>query len=189
MCFYSSLLDCYCLFFYLIVIVCSVNISFHFLRLHHQHLLNSFHFTSISHSMFALFALIGSCLILPTCCFNLSPTASLYCTNATNIDSRLLMACWPAQMPCSAHTQHRLCCPQAQAHYPLVDVFTVSSYLDDLAQECRTRIAAVGATTNLDKLAVLNQLMFNPPADGRYVSLVSCQTLSASSDTPDVVYS
>lgn len=58
---------------------------------------------------------------------------------------------------------------QAQAHYPLVDVFAVSSYLDKLAAECKARIAASGASNDLDKLAVLNQLMFNPPADGRYV--------------------
>ena len=57
---------------------------------------------------------------------------------------------------------------QAQAHYPLVDVFAVSSYLDKLAAECEARIAASNAHTDLEKLAILNQLMFNPPADGRY---------------------
>ena len=72
---------------------------------------------------------------------------------------------------------------QAQAHYPLVDVFAVSSYLDDLAAECRTRIAASDATTDLEKLAILNQLMFNPPADGRYVAHTSCHTQQASSGT------
>lgn len=58
---------------------------------------------------------------------------------------------------------------QAQAHYPLVDVFAISSYLDDLAAECRARIAASGAHTDLERLAVLNQLMFSPPAGGRCV--------------------
>lgn len=72
---------------------------------------------------------------------------------------------------------------QAQAHYPLVDVFAVSSYLDDLAAECRTRIAASGANTNLEKLAILNQLMFNPPADGRYVGHTRCHAQPASSGT------
>ena len=65
---------------------------------------------------------------------------------------------------------------QAQAHYPLVDVFAVSSYLDDLAAECSTRIAASNANTDLEKLAILNQLMFNPPADGRYVAHTICPT-------------
>ena len=74
-------------------------------------------------------------------------------------------------------------CVQAQAHYPLVDVFAVSAYLDDLAAECRTRIAANGANTDLGKLAVLNQLMFNPPAGGRYVAHTSCHTLPARSIT------
>lgn len=67
-------------------------------------------------------------------------------------------------------------CMQAQAHYPLVDVFAVSSYLDDLATECRARIATSGAHTDLERLAVLNQLMFSPPAGGRCVSYVIAVT-------------
>ncbi|KAL3159165.1 hypothetical protein ABBQ32_011153 [Trebouxia sp. C0010 RCD-2024] len=66
----------------------------------------------------------------------------------------------------------------AQAHYPLVDVFAISSYLDDLAAECRARIAASGAHTDLERLAVLNQLMFSPPAGGR------SEISAASDDTP-----
>lgn len=68
------------------------------------------------------------------------------------------------------HLHSTLLCMQAQAHYPLVDVFAVSSYLDDLATECRARIAASGAHTDLERLTILNQLMFNPPADGRCAS-------------------
>lgn len=49
----------------------------------------------------------------------------------------------------------------------MVDVFTVSSYLDALAAECKKRMAAVGATTDLKRLDILNELMFNLPADGR----------------------
>ena len=70
------------------------------------------------------------------------------------------------------HLHSTLLCMQAQAHYPLVDVFAVSSYLDDLATECRARIAASGAHTDLERLAILNQLMFNPPAGGRCASCV-----------------
>ena len=72
---------------------------------------------------------------------------------------------------------------QAQAHYPLVDVFAVSSYLDKLAAECKARIAASGANTDLEKLAVLNQLMFNPPADGRYIAHERSHVLVAGSAT------
>lgn len=57
---------------------------------------------------------------------------------------------------------------QAQAHYPLVDVWVVSTYLDKLAAECKERMAAAGAHTDLEGLHILNQLLFNPPADGRY---------------------
>ena len=60
---------------------------------------------------------------------------------------------------------------QAQAHYPLVDVFAMSTYLDALAEECQQRVAATGACSSLEKLAILNQLIFNPPADGRSVCL------------------
>ena len=65
-----------------------------------------------------------------------------------------------------------MCCLflQAQAHYPLVDVFAVSTYLDALAAECKQRMAASSASNDLERLAILNQLMFNPPADGRYSS-------------------
>ena len=48
---------------------------------------------------------------------------------------------------------------QAQAHYPLVDVSAVSAYLD--------RLAEAGTRTDLEALLILNQLLFNPPADGR----------------------
>ena len=64
----------------------------------------------------------------------------------------------------------------------MVDVFAVSSYLDDLAAECRTRITASDAYTDLEKLAILNQLMFNSPAGGRYVAQPSCHTQLARSD-------
>ncbi len=56
---------------------------------------------------------------------------------------------------------------QAQAHYPLVDVSVVSTYLDQLAAECRHRMAAAGTSSDLQGLLILNQLLFNPPADGR----------------------
>lgn len=72
---------------------------------------------------------------------------------------------------------------QAQAHYPLVDVFAVSSYLDELAAECKARMATSDANTDLEKLAVLNQLMFNPPADGRYAAHKHCHAFAAGSCT------
>lgn len=74
-------------------------------------------------------------------------------------------------------------CVQAQAHYPLVDVFAVSSYLDKLAAECKARITASSPHTNLEKLAILNQLMFNPPADGRYAAHERGHAFAAGSGT------
>ena len=56
---------------------------------------------------------------------------------------------------------------QAQAHYPCVDVSAVSAYLDRLAEECKHRMAEAGTGTDLEALLILNQLLFNPPADGR----------------------
>ena len=56
---------------------------------------------------------------------------------------------------------------QAQAHYPVVDVFVLSTYLDKLAEECKHRMAEANARNDLDGLSILNQLMFNPPANGR----------------------
>ena len=62
---------------------------------------------------------------------------------------------------------------QAQAHYPLVDVHMVGDYLDKLGAECKQRIAEAelkasdGEVTDLDRLSILNNLMFGTPADGR----------------------
>ncbi|DBA89655.1 TPA: hypothetical protein ACH3X2_004547 [Trebouxia sp. C0005] len=63
----------------------------------------------------------------------------------------------------------------AQAHYPCVDVSAVSAYLDRLAEECKHRMAEAGTGTDLEALLLLNQLLFNPPADGS----------SAASPSPD----
>ena len=60
-----------------------------------------------------------------------------------------------------------LLCLQAQAHYPVVDVFSVSAYLDKLADECKRRMSEANASTDLQGLPLLNQLMLNSPADGR----------------------
>ncbi len=49
----------------------------------------------------------------------------------------------------------------------MVDVSAVSAYLDRLAEECKHRMAAAGTCTDLEALLILNQLLFNPPADGR----------------------
>ena len=63
---------------------------------------------------------------------------------------------------------------QAQAHYPLVDVHVVKEYLDKLGQECKQRVAEAELTaadvgiSDLDRLKILNNLMFGAPADGRY---------------------
>ena len=48
-----------------------------------------------------------------------------------------------------------------------MDVFALSTYLDKLALECKHRMAEADARSDLDGLSILNQLMFNPPANGR----------------------
>jgi hypothetical protein len=50
-----------------------------------------------------------------------------------------------------------------------VDVSPVSTYLDDLGAECRRRVEAASAESDLQKLAVLNQLLFSDPEPERYV--------------------
>lgn len=59
------------------------------------------------------------------------------------------------------------CALQAQAHYPLVDVFKVEAFLDELAEECKRRMVQTGASNDLEGLKVLNNLMFALPEDGR----------------------